>query len=382
MDIAKLLQNNRKPRRQTGQIIETETAFLARYYHTLPDGTRKQKAVTLAKKSDVYRSKSDVQPLLDRLIADVNSETIQVSGRATLTEFVEEHYLPWVLENKAASTHDGYRKVWQKNIRPFVGTIALADLTTTQVTGLLTKLAKEDFGVRSLSHTKWLLSGVYEHAIATGVVPVNPVRKAKWLESVDSPAEMLHYSLEQVLAMLRILEPLDLRAAIALGLAYFGGLRPSEIRGLQWTDVGTDSLQVRRKVWRKDIGKLKTERSAGSVPLIEPLRSLLQRHRAQSPDGFILQNAAGKPLDLDSISTRIIAPALKTAEIAWAGFYPARRGISSLIAMVSNPQTSAGVIRNSLMVNLKHYQEASEESKNAAMRAVEELATKPEETIQ
>src|SRR5437773_2461784 len=39
-----------------------------------------------------------------------------------------------------------------------------------------------------------------------------------------------------------------------------------------------------------------------------PLRSLLQRHRAQSPDGFILQNAAGKPLDLDSINTRIIAP--------------------------------------------------------------------------
>jgi len=232
-----------------------------------------------------------------------------------------------------------------------------------------------------LSHTKWLLSGVYEHAIATGVVPLNPVRKAKWLKSVDSPAEMLHYSLEQVLAMLRILGPLDLRAAVALGLAYFGGLRPSEVRGLQWTDVGPDSLQVRRKVWRKDIRKLKTERSAGSVPLIEPLRSLLERHRAQSPEGFILQNAAGKPLDLDSINTRIIAPALKTAGIAWKGFYPARRGISSLLASVSSPLNSSGVLRNSLMVNLKHYQEASEESKNAAMRTIEEMATKPEETI-
>jgi integrase len=382
MDIGKLLQNNRKPRQQKGEIIETSTAFLGRYYYTAEDGSRKQKAVTLARKSDLYRSRSDVQPLMDRLMADVNSEAVQVSGRATLTEFVEDHYLPWVRDNKAAATHDGYRKLWQKNLRPHIGKIALADLTTTQVTGLLTKLAQDGFGARSLSHIKWFLSGAYEHAVATGIVPANPVQKAKWLKAVESPAEMMHYSLEQVLAMLRILEPLDLRAAVAVGLAYFAGLRPAEIRGLQWPDVGPEALHVRRKVWRKDIGKLKTERSAGMVPLIEPLRSLLDRHRGQSADGFILQNSAGKPLDLDSLNTRVIAPALKGAGIVWAGFYPARRGISSLVAAVSNPLTSSGVLRNSLAVNLKHYQEPSAESKSAAMRTIEEMATKPEETIQ
>ena len=71
------------------QIIETDTAFLGRYYHTLPDGTRKQKPVTLAMKSEAYRSKKDVQPLLDRLIASLNSEVAQLSGRVTLTDFGE-----------------------------------------------------------------------------------------------------------------------------------------------------------------------------------------------------------------------------------------------------------------------------------------------------
>ena len=66
---------------------------------------------------------------------------------------------------------------------------------------------------------------------------------------------------------------------------------------------------------RKEIGKLKTERSAGTVPLIDPLRSLLERHRPESPEGFILQNSSGKPLDLDSINTRIITPALEKAGI-------------------------------------------------------------------
>jgi len=383
MDVAQLIQRNRKPRKQTGQIIETSTAFFGRYYYTAEDGSRKQKSVMLARKSDLYRSKIDAQPLMDRLMADVNSEAVQVSGRATLTEFVENHYLPWVLANKAAATHDGYRKLWRKNLQPHLGKIALADLTTTQVTGLLTKLAQDGLGARSLSHTKWFLSGAYEHAVATGVVPMNPACKAKWLKTVDSPREMMHYSLAQALAMLRVLEPLDIRAAVAVGLAYFAGLRPAEIRGLQWQDVGPDALQICRKVWRKETGKLKTERSAAKVPLIEPLRSLLERHRAQSPAGFILQNASGKPLDLDSISTRIIGPTLKAAGIAWEGYYPARRGISSLVTEVSNPLTSSGVLRNSMDVNLKHYTEPSEESKSAAMRTVEAMATKSaEETIQ
>jgi hypothetical protein len=47
----------------------------------------------------------------------------------------------------------------EKNLQPHLDKIALADLTTTQVTGLLTKLAQDGLGARSLSHTKWFLSG-------------------------------------------------------------------------------------------------------------------------------------------------------------------------------------------------------------------------------
>lgn len=53
--------------------------------------------------------------------------------------------------------------------------------------------------------------------------------------------------------MLRVLEPLDLRAAAALALAYFAALRPCEIRGLTWADYDG----------------------------IEPLRGLLERLRVQ-----------------------------------------------------------------------------------------------------
>jgi integrase len=389
MDITKLIKSNRLPKKQRGQLIETPSAFYVRYYITAPatekDAARlnvavggmirKQTTEKLADRSDLYRSATDVQPLLENVMARVNADITILSGQASLTEYVETVYLPWAKSNKAAATHDGYRKVWEKYIKPLVGKIALANLSTVQVTRLLTHHAEQGKGRATLAHMKWMLSGVYEHAIATGVVPKNPVSSAKPMKTVEAPDKQMRYSLEQVLAMLRILEPLDVRAAVALGLAYFAALRPAEIRGLQWTDVTDHVLHIRRKVWRKEIGKLKTEQSADTVPLIEPLRSLLEKLRAQSVDGFILQNGANHPLDVDSLSTRVIAPAMAKAGIDWRGYYPARRGYSSVIAELSkNPLHGAAILRNSLETNLKHYTEVSAEAKAASAKLVEQMA--------
>src|SRR5262249_34319353 len=150
------------------------------------------------------------------------------------------------------------------------------------------------------SHIKFMLSGVYEWAIATGILPLNanPIRSAvkgqgaKWTVKVVRPKQQTVYQLETVLTMLRILEPLDLRAAVAVALAYFAALRPAEIRGLQWSDYDGEELSIKRGVWRNVVGETKTEDSAATVPVIEPLRSLLEKLREQSAEGFILQNGS------------------------------------------------------------------------------------------
>ncbi len=248
----------------------------------------------------------------------------------------------------------------------------------------LTRLAKSGLGPRTLSHTKWFLSGVYEHAVASGIVPKNPVPDAKWLIKVSRPEKQTEYSLEQVLSMLRVLETLDIRAAVAVGLTYFAALRPAEARGLKWEDYNGAELQVRRSVWRNHVGQTKTEDSAASVPVIEPLRSLLEKLRGQTAGEYILSNYAGKPLSLDSLNVRVIAPALKAAGIEWRGYYPGRRGISSLVTDTSkNALNFTGLLRHSTPITaLKHYTRAQKESIAAALKTVEEMATRPEETIQ
>lgn len=370
-----LLMRNRI-RKQRGEIVETATAFFGRYYHTTEDGKRKQKAVKLADKSDLYRSRVDVQPLMDNLMRSVNGAIQILSPQQPLEEFIEAQYLPWCVANKSAATANGYSRVWNCYLKPSLGRIALTSLQTAQVTAVLTKHAKASKGRRTLSHIKWFLSGVYVYAVSNGIVSKNPVPDAKWLVKVARPQKQMEYSLDSVLAMLRVLEPIDLQAALAVGLAYFTALRPAEIRGLRWEDYDGAELNIRRAVWRSVVGETKTEDSAATVPVIETLRSLLERHRLESADGFILQNSAGRPLSLDSLNVRVITPAMEKAGIAWNGFYPARRGISGLVTDSSkNALNSTGLLRHSTPVTaLQHYTRAQKDSILAAMEEIERRA--------
>ena len=378
MDITQLIEHNKMPRKQRGQRVETPTSWALRYYLN-----GKQKFITLATKNDQYRSWADVEPLIQRALDEINAGREIVTSNQSLSDFVENHYLPWCDANKAAPTANSYRRIWHHYWKNHIGELSLTSLQTSQVSGVLTKLANEGKGSRTLSHVKWMLSGVYQYAIAAGIVPKNPVPDAKWLVKVARPKKQKVYDLEkEILPMLRILEPLDLRAAVAVALAYFAALRPAEIRGLKWEDFDGAELNIKRAVWRDKIGETKTEDSAASVPVIEPLKSLLEKLRKQSAKGFILQNGGGNPLSLDSLNMRVITPAMQKAGIDWRGYYPGRRGISSLVTDTSkNALNSTGLLRHSTPITaLKHYTRAQKESIRA-LEQVEQLATKTE-TVQ
>jgi integrase len=377
MDSLELIKRNRLPRRQKGQRVETRLAWFLRVYIG-----GKQKLIKLADKSDQYRSWTDVEPLIERELSALNNRMECISAQVSLSEFVEQHYTEWVRANKSAPTADGYRKLWSK-LSPIIGAVPLANLQTVQVTQVLTAFAKDRLGVRTLSHIKWFLSGVYEYAIANGIVPLNPVPAAKWLLKVERPEKQKEYSLDEIQTMLRILEPLDLRAAVAVSLAYFAALRPAEIRGLQWDDYKGETLSIRRTVWRGTIGETKTEGSTRTVTVIEPLRSLLERLKAQSAGGYILQGPNGRPLNLDSLNVRFLSPVLKSHGVDWQGYYPARRGFSSLLTNTSgNVLNASGHLGHSTpATTLAHYTKASATEINKGLRQIEALATKPE-TIQ
>jgi integrase len=381
-DFSTLTKSNRIGRTQKGQRIETRSAFFLRFYVTTTDATgasvRKQECVKLADKSDLYRSWADVEPLIAQLLSNVNQGTQAPTGQMSLDDFITKQYLVWAATTKAAATVNGYHRVWIRYLKPDLGTVALVNLRTVDVTSVLTKHAQAGKGSRTLSHMKWMLSGVYQYAIATGVIPSgsNPVEDAKWMHRVERNKKTRVYSLEEVMSMLCILEPVDLRATVAVALAYFAALRPAEIRGLKWEDYNGNELHVRRSIWRTVVGETKTEESEAAVFVIEPLRGLLEKLRKVTDgQGYILKNSSNQSLSLDSLNWRLIAPTIKKAGIEWRGFYPCRRGISSLVTGNGSALNATGLLRHSTPITaLKHYTRAQKSAIVTAMRMVEEQA--------
>jgi integrase len=344
-----------------------------RYY---VDGV--QKSVLLCKKSAAYRTREDVAGLMARVMDGVNSEVELTNGQATIQEFFDGCYLPWTRETKAAATADCYRKLFRK-IEPKLARTALADVDTAAVTRFLTRLANDGLGACSLGHVKWFLSGIFNHAVALGIVSFNPVPKAKALVRPERKTPPAVYSLETVLRMIAVLEPVNLQAAVAVSLSFFAGLRPSESRGLRWADWTGEELTIRRAIWRNVEGRTKTPESAATIPCIEPLRSLLAKlHGTTATDGYILRSSVGTSLNLDTLKQRVIAPTMKAHGIPWSGLYPCRRGISSLLTASSKDAlNSTGLLRHSNpMTALQHYTRPNKDNIATAMREIERMATK------
>jgi integrase len=148
---------------------------------------------------------------------------------------------------------------------------------------------------RSLAHVRSLASGIFTHAMNKGLIQANPWRDVKVLARVREPGNTAHYTLEQaeniITALVNYLD-----AQLIFSLAFFVGLRPSQIAGLRWEDLDTEWVHVRRSVVRGIVGETKTPESVASLPLIQPVKGMIKlwRVRSRNPtEGWVFPKPCG-----------------------------------------------------------------------------------------
>jgi len=122
--------------------------------------------------------------------------------------------------------------------------------------------------------------------VISGPNPISPISIPRGRQSSETYA----YSLEEIEQILGILpEP----AKTAFAIAALAGLRQGEIRGLDWLDYDGENLSVARSVWRKHISPPKTLQSQAAVPVIKPLRDLLDGMKPKNASGSIFLGELG-----------------------------------------------------------------------------------------
>lgn len=364
---------------QKGYIKKSHGAWIGVWYQDeLREGVIEhvQKSRKLASVGERYRCKKDVRPLLDEILGPLNSGKCDVRSTMSLVEFVEKDWLPHCERELRPATIRGYKDVWKRHIKPYIGEMALRDIQAATATDLLAKLRQAGVGHRTLRYVKALGSAICSRALAYSILQgTNPFALAELPKRKGKRLAKPQSTIQDVWAMLQVLKDVKARAAIAL--TFFGGLVPSEARGTLWENYNGDMLKITQSVWRTHAGPVKTEAREAPIPIVEPLRGILSELRiadANPTSGPILRGKRGKPLNLDNLNRRVIAPVLKVAGIPWHGFRPNRTGISTIATALAkdNGLAAKGLLRHSqLSTTDRSYIQTVPAETLAAMTALE-----------
>jgi len=289
-------------------------------------------------------------------------------GGLTFAQFFEHHFLPHVAAKRKPSTHKFYRDAFRFHLRDRVGQIRLRDFTTAHAQGVLDSIKLSH---QSLLRIKTAMSAAFTIARQRDFIrTANPIEGAK-AEGTRSKFVAHAYTLKEIGAMLTLLgEP----ARTAVAVAAFTGMREGEIRGLRWPDYTGSTLHIRRAVWRTHVDETKTESSDAPVPVIKPLRLILDDHRKQAlGDGFIFAGAKKNfALNLDNLTARDIRPVLGEK---WHGWHAFRRGLATnLYGLGVPPKVIQSILRHARVETTQHHYVVIE-AQSAGRAAMKQLET-------
>jgi integrase len=273
-----------------------------------------------------------------------------------IVDFFDEVYLPAIRGTLKRSTVKGYRDSWRCHIKGRING-RVRDFMTVDGENLMAEIEAanrseiDDLAHGTYKHIKVTLSAMFTFAKRKGIYDgVNPMTGVTIPKGKKHGRKRHAYSLQEVEKHLELFSgraPIVISTVngpytpevgqgvvrAVIGVAAFAGLREGEIRGQWWEDDDGDVLNIRRSVWRTHLNdETKTHEDdddPGVVPIIEPLRFVLQAIKPEIASGWMFPNTIGGALDLDNLADRVIKPVFKANGLKWKGWHAYRRGLAT-----------------------------------------------------
>jgi len=188
----------------------------------------------------------------------------------------------WLAQKQAGWTPQYSRKVerfLQADAFPQIGKLQIRDVTAAQLLEILRRVGKRDARTVALLLRQWC-SAIFRYAVSTLRAESDPAAILKG--AILRPRTKHHTPLsrEQIALLIRKLEFYggERTTFIALRLALLSFVRPSELRGAQWSEIDFD-----RAEWRISANRMKMG-EAHVVPLSKQVLGLLRELHAVTGD--------------------------------------------------------------------------------------------------
>jgi integrase len=360
-------------REQTGQVVKRTDGFYIRFYRDR-DGERIKVTERLC---DLGTAPAKVKLLCASHMSAVNNARHTDLRSAapvpvvTVGAFWQTTYLPWVRENKRASTARGYESDWKLYVKPELETTPISTFTTPQACDLLDRMASvKNLNESTIAHIKSLCSGLFKMAVRKGIIALNPWREADATVKVRKAKKRVKYTPQETIAILNALDKPD--AKLFFALCGVMGMRPSEAAAAKWEhmDWKANKYHVCEAAPYGVLGETKTEQSIGDVPVIEPALSAMKAwHEAcgKPAAGLMVTNGTG-PVDHRAFDKYHIRPLAKKACARYCGLYSGRHGAATaLLNLTGDVRATYQTLRNTLAVVMSTYVEPDVSAGDAGM---------------
>lgn len=258
-----------------------------------------------------FRTKKEAEAALAELEASVRQGTYVTADPTTLSEYLNDTWLPSIGSRVRATTADGYRRSVKTHIVPSLGSVKLQALSERMVEAWVASLVASGLNPKTVRNIHAVLSGALTDAIRLRLVSRNAASKAMLPKAVrPTPRAWREDDLRTFLSRVRA----DRWTALWRLLATTG-MRRGEVLGLRWADVDLD-LGVVNVVLQRTIaggqvveGQPKTTSGLRTVALdpgtVASLRAWRKVHNAErlvmgpawlDPEGHVFTWPDGQPL--------------------------------------------------------------------------------------
>ena len=301
---------------------ESKEAWIVDY---AVNGVRHQKTFLRKKEADAWATTMRVEVRNGVHVPDSKSITVKEAGERWIKAAEQDGLEP--------STVAGYRQQLELHILPYLGPVKLSQLSVSHVQDLETRLreGKAPFdkprSAAMVRRARFSLGAI----LAAARMPHNVVREVA--EQSKSQRRRQRHLDDRHRDEIEIPTMAEIKAICGaaqgrwrplLLTATFTGLRASELRGLEWSNVNFEKgeISVRQRADRYNkIGKPKSAAGYRTVPVPPQVLDVLRRWKMECPPGpngkaLVFPNTRGKIESHPNIIERGLIPAVLRAGVA------------------------------------------------------------------
>jgi integrase len=267
--------------------------------------------------------------------------------------------------NWSSTTRTNRAQLADRWIAPFLGDVPLREIGRARVREFRAEIIRAGSPPTNTNNVMRCLSAALGVAADEGLIPYNPCLR---IGTVPQPKPQRRAYPKEVTGALYALMPTDRDRAV-FGLLLDGGLRPAEVVGLQWKDVGDDSLTIYNTIQSGEFVGTKTD-VFRSVPIEPDLADVLARLPRYHDDDFVCPGERGGPLNWKMWTRRVWGPARAKVGTDAVPYSLRHTCVHTLVVERGlDVATAAAIMGHSPKVMLDHYVHLFQQARAQAARS-------------